>query len=505
MRKISLSKKDKNLSVKTKVILITAAAVLLAAGIAVFVFLNTYHIYETKIIKPTCETKGYTESTCIYCGEINRTHYTEALGHDYGEYVLQSKPSELEFGKKVKSCSRCSDTVTSYLEPTIEMKKFYYSGDAFKIDSDRVATGLLTYSYKGEKKDYYINLAYLDGSQSKYIKHDYSITFFNDKQQTEPVEVSFMDGVSPSHKWELYGNYYDYYNIRDAAASELYKQVRASSKVIDERLKDNYLDSKDEPVLFFMNESLVGVFRLTEPARAETMNVSKKDKNCAIVRAVYADSQAYLKAETSENGTWKIKYNSDEENTEWVYESMNELIRFVNENEGEDFKNGISKYLDVDGMIDYMLTLYNTAAADNITKGFTLATYDGKVWTPGLYDANYSFGMNTNGEISNLETVLAPSIEDGVIDPDCGSLLWERMFESFYDEIKVRYNQLKSTVFTPANVYSIFEKEKDKVPDYVYEAEKELYALVDTETDLKESLVSFMSERKNILEVFFEN
>lgn len=503
MQKISLSNKNNRLSTKTKVILIILIIIIAAVGASVFIFLKTYHVYETKVIQPTCETMGYTESTCIYCGDIKRTLYTEALGHDYGELTVKSKPSELTFGEKIQTCSRCAVEKITKTEPTSDMKKFYFSGDAFTT-TNRVATGSMTYSYNDKSTSYYIKLRYIDSSNVKYVKHDYRISFFEDKDLTTETEVSLMDGVEASDTWEIYGNYYDYLNLRDVVTTELFKQVRSSSEKYNKNLGDNYLTRKSEPVLVFINESFAGVFRLFEPYGADIMNVSDDEEMCAIVTANGNNQQSYFRQETTENGTWQIKYNYSEE-TDWIYDSLNELVKFINENDGDDFKKGIGKHLDIDGMIDYMLTVYNTAAANNVGRAFTLGTYDGKVWTPGMADINESLGMNDEGEISKLEDILVPAIEEDEFVSDTGSLLWDKMLENFYDEIKTRYNELKGEVFTAENIYKKFESHMKEVPESVYEKEKDLYEGVDTETDLKQALTEFMATRKNIFEVFFED
>ena len=503
MRKISLSKKDKSLSTKTTVILILCAALIICLGVGVFMFLSIHHVWNTKIIPPTCTSKGYNESICKYCKEIKRTHYTESLGHNFGEYVLTEQPQELKFGKKVKTCERCGVTENLKIEPTSTMKKFYYQGDAFNVTSQKIGMGTLTYDYKDISEKYYIKLSYLDSSNKRFVKHDYRITFYKDKDLEEEVKVKLMDSSPASASWELYGNYFDFYNLRDTVTSSLYKQARSSSKSINNKLKPNFAIANDEPVLFFMNDGLVGLFRLSRTADAATLNL-KEDQKCAIVRANSNSFQAYFKNETSNKGSWRVKYNYIEDD-EWIYDSLNDLINFVIEKDGAEFKSGISKYLDVDGMIDYMITVYNAAAANNVGRAFTLATYDGVVWTPTLYDVDQSFGLDNYGELSMLETALAPTVnEDGTLNPDCSSLLWEKMLNNFYPEISARYNALKTTVFSTANIQNEFQKHKSKVPSSVYKHEKETYSAVDSDTDLKKFIDDFMKTRRSVLDEFFK-
>lgn len=524
MRKISLSKKDKTLSKKTKIILISLVALFSVAGISILVFLSNYHVYETRIVEPSCERKGYTESTCIYCKKINRTHYTEALGHDYTELKVTKAPTEILFGQEKRECKRCAHTESYSIEPKTNMKKFYYKGDSFQVNSDMTAIGVLTYSVGGKSQEYYIKLKYIDTNRSRYIKHDYRITFYTDNTYSEELEVGFMknQGIPASSSWELYGNYYDFYNLRDKVATELFCDIRESSKkpLINNNLKNKHSTQISQPILFYLNESFSGVFMLKEPDGDNILNPNSStdsnttDQKQAIVRSRYNCNESYFRqVRDPEDSCFSVKYCSTEEN-DWVYESLNELITFVMENEGDDFKKGISNYLDVDAMIDYMLTVYNTAAADNVARALTLATYDGKIWTPSVYDINASFGMNNDGEVTTLETVMAPSKEKNektgegepeyIFDSDTNSLLFEKILTCFYDEFKARYLELENKVFTTDYIYEKFERLMNDVPYEAYEQEKEIYSPYYSKEELKDNLTEFFAVRKNIFDVFFD-
>jgi len=509
MRKISLSKKDKRLNPKLQIVLIVLAVVMLVIGISVFVFLQNYHIFETKVVAPNCEADGYTESACVICKKIERTHYTKALGHNFGEIKKRYEPKQLEFGENYQACSRCKKEKTIKTEPTIDFKKLYFTGDAFTVDSNRIASGVMDYSYKGKKSTYYVSLAYVDDDNSRYIKHDYVVSFFADKKKEKPVKVALLTGQPAAQTWYLYGNFGDYKNVRDIVVSELFCDARNSGKtLVDERLKGNFLTARQEPIIFFMNTTFVGSFRVLQLESANTLNVKETAKNCAIVRASYSTGQSFFKTKITPSGAWKVKYNSNGEDNEWIYDSLNELAAFVSEKEGEEFKKGLSKYLDVDAMIDYILVVYNTCAADNVGRALTLGTYDGKVWIPTFFDADASFGLNNKAEISLLETVLLPEHKENdgemIVKPDTNSLLIDKMFNYFYDEIKQRYNELKNTVFATKNIKAKFNKHINKVPKLVFEKEAQKYNVIDTTTDMTKFLDEFMASRKNILEEFFK-
>lgn len=514
MQKISLKQKNNKLSIKAKTIIIILIVVISALVAGYWYFLNNYHEWTSTVVAPTCTEKGYTQYTCKYCNQIKRTRYTAALGHDYGETVLKTEATETDFGKRAKVCKRCKKEEAYLIEPTSKMKKFYFVGDTFGVDSNMTTSGVMTYSYSGKKDESYVYLKYTDGNTTRYAKHNFTVTFFNDSDKTSKKEVQLNSTDGKSSCWCLAGNYYDFENRRSSVADSLFRQIRSTSKSIDERLGENYGTVESEPVLLYLNNTFAGVYRLYKSVDNRTFNAEKSEM-LAVVRTAYASRESLFKKTTDDTGPWSIIYNylSDEdgekeneekENQEaWIYDSLNALIDFVAEKEGDEFKKGISAYLDVDGMIDYMVTVYNICAANNVGKYFTLATYDGKVWTPSLYNASASFGLNNHGEITDLETTLVPSEKDGEIDSDTASLLWDKMFGSFYKEISERYNETKDTVFSAENIINEFKK-YSTLGEAVLNKEKESFKQVDSETDISDNINSFISSRRKLLGEFLK-
>lgn len=514
MQKISLKQKNNKLSTKTKVIIVILTVLISALVSGYWIFLNNYHEWSGAVIEPTCTEKGYTQYTCKYCNRIKRTRYTAALGHDYGETVLKTQATETDFGKRARVCKRCKKEEVYLIEPTSTMKKLYFVGDAFAVDSDMTTEGVLTYSHNGKKEESYVYLKYTDGNNTRYAKHNYTITLYKDSDKTEEKYLKLTESDEKNYKWCLAGNYYDFGNLRSVVADRLYRQVRSTSTSADKRLGENFGTVESEPVLFYVNNTFAGIHRLYKPVDNTTFN-AKKGEKLAVVRASYTSRESLFKLTTDETGPWRIIYNylepedGDEkeetsENSEWIWNSLNRLINFVSEKEGKEFKDGISDYLDVDGMIDYMVTVYNTCSANNVSKYFTLATYDGKIWTPTIYNASASFGLNNHGEITNLEKTLVPSEDDdGEYDSDTASLLWDKMLNSFYDEISKRYTELRDTVFSSENILREFNN-LSVVSETVLNREKEAFKQVDYETNITDNINSFISSRRTLLGEFFK-
>ncbi len=516
MQKISLKEKDNKLSKKTKIVLIVLISILVVLGIGTLLFLKNYHIYQTEVIKPTCTDKGYTQSTCIFCKKVLRTKYTDALGHNYGKKLLKTESSETDFGEKIKTCKRCKKEVSYPIFPKSKMKKFYFSGAPFDVDRNMTAQGIMTYDYNGERIEKYVKMQYADRNTSRYVKHNYNITLYDDKDFEQESTLNLMQDLSKRSTWSLFGNYYDFYNLRSTVANEIFKQVRSSYFAANKEISGDYGTLSSEPVLMYVNNTFAGIYRLFAPIYEETDTDLK-----AVVNASYSSSDTKFKAETDEKGAWQVEYNynlpknyKDElkdseiiEKNEWIFKSLNDLINFVYSTDGDEFKNGISQYLDVDATIDYIITVYNLCAADNVSNNIMLETADGKVWTPVLFNATSSFGLNTNGKIDNYERVLAPdksNADKGDYVSDTPSMLFEKMMTCFYDEIKDRYNKTKDTVFSADNILSLFKKYKSEVKTSIYKREKTAYKVVNSDVDLDKNIKSFTASRKKVLGKYFK-
>lgn len=68
---------------------------------------KTDHVFKSEITKESdCTTAGITTNTCTECART-RTEAIEALGHDFGAYVVKENPTADKDGTETRTCSRC--------------------------------------------------------------------------------------------------------------------------------------------------------------------------------------------------------------------------------------------------------------------------------------------------------------------------------------------------------------------------------------------------------------
>ncbi len=70
------------------------------------------HHYDAVVNDPTCTEGGCTVYTCSRCGDSYEDDYTNALGHDWSEWMRTIEPTESEPGEEIRVCANCGETET---------------------------------------------------------------------------------------------------------------------------------------------------------------------------------------------------------------------------------------------------------------------------------------------------------------------------------------------------------------------------------------------------------
>lgn len=77
----------------------------------------THNWVAGTVHNPTCTEAGYTEYECSECGETKQDNVTAALGHNYGEIIVDTAATCTEAGAGHKVCSRDSSHVENVVIP----------------------------------------------------------------------------------------------------------------------------------------------------------------------------------------------------------------------------------------------------------------------------------------------------------------------------------------------------------------------------------------------------
>ena len=67
------------------------------------------HDYKSEVTAPTCTEMGYTTNTCSWCGDTNKSNYTEPAGHKPSDWIIDKEPTTDSEGSKHKECTVCGE------------------------------------------------------------------------------------------------------------------------------------------------------------------------------------------------------------------------------------------------------------------------------------------------------------------------------------------------------------------------------------------------------------
>lgn len=98
------------------------------------------HAYTVDTIEPGCTSRGYTVYICS-CGEQYTDNYTDALGHDFGEWVTVKEPTVSSEGQQEKTCLRCGYTEVQSL-PRLENTDDFVQAVVDLVNQERSKEGL---------------------------------------------------------------------------------------------------------------------------------------------------------------------------------------------------------------------------------------------------------------------------------------------------------------------------------------------------------------------------
>ncbi len=328
------------------------------------------------------------------------------------------------------------------------------------------------------------------------------------KEDGSKNKVKLVDSWGKENKYCLKANYIDYSQARNVVSGKIFGEiVRSRNDELADTPNGGAIDGF--PILVYNNGVYQGIYTLNIPKDKWMFDMHDSDeKNQAIFMTETWNSAVSFR-EVSTSG-FVLEYASNEDslvdsNTQWAYNSILNLIRFVYNNDGEDFKNGIHQYADVDKCIDSMLYTFFICADDNTSKNILWVTLDGTVWFSSMYDMDGTWGMRWNGNIEFDENThpISALIDGKGLAPERNhsnlNLLWERIYVNYFDRVCQRYLELRQEILTYENISYHFRSFFNAIPDVVREAERKKWTGVPSQNI--DHLVQILTFAKGRLEV----
>ena len=367
-------------------------------------------------------------------------------------------------------------TGVSTVEPeALDMPKVFFNGDKPRDKTAVHAT--IEYISKTQHFKGYVDIKCQGTSSMAYPKKNYTIKMFSDETRSTKLKKDFK-GWGKQSKFCLKANYIDHSHARNIVSAKLWGQVVKSRSDFDslpEELKTspNYGAVDGFPIKVYYNGTYEGVYTWNIPKDGWMNNMDDKlDTHCILCGEEYV-SGCFRRADAT---LWSDELHDTMPAS--IVTSFNNFQNFVINSSDDEFKTGLSTYADVNSLIDYYIFQYVICGLDSMGKNQLFFTYDGTKWIASSYDMDSTFGLYWNGQNFVSATYRMQEDYESMANDRPGNVLYIRMEELFYTEIKARYAELRAGVLSYANIVNEFERFMDVIGKDLYAEDLTIYTAI---------------------------
>ena len=342
-------------------------------------------------------------------------------------------------------------------ENTYTIPTVYFEGDIYGIkDKKEIRKIKIKYEDKNKKLKHetYAALKLQGTSSLNYEKKNYNITLYKDEEHTEKNKIDF--GWGAQSKYCLKANWIDKTHARNIVTANLAADIQKEYGLFENTPHNGTIDGY--PVEIYINGEFLGIYTWNIPKDDWMFNMDEENENHIVFASEQWNPSNKFQAKASYDD-WSIEVGRGDAAD---LKKLNRLITFINKSSDKEFKEDFDKYLDFDSTINYFIIMQYANLSDNVAKNMLLATYDGKVWYPTLYDLDTSWGTSWNGKSTSDYTQT-----NNVYD----SKLWKRMVELYPEEIYERYEELKKDYLNKKDIMDRFNEFKNLIPDESFKKE----------------------------------
>jgi len=252
------------------------------------------------------------------------------------------------------------------------------------------------------------------GSSSKYFKHSFSLEL-DDKFK--------LAGLPKDDDWILNANYVDKTFMRHKISYDLFREM-GQYNIAPECTYIN----------LFLNNNYEGLYVLMEEINGGMVELDKGDTSAVIFKDPPIFYPKRLEYVQDTSNYYQQKYPKIYIHDKTAY--LESFSNFLYNSSDEDFDDQLTKWVDLENVIDWHLLLLYTNNGDGILKNFYLYKKDAE--TPfrfAIWDYDHSFGRDGDYQYNMMDRPL-----------DCDrAILLKRLKEraSYRNRLKKRFWQLR--------------------------------------------------------------
>ena len=428
--------------------------------------------YIETVIQPTCTEAGYTLFEDVESGKVIARDEVPARGHIFDDWQKNEQTGGVQ-----RVCLVCGEVETWYREPTSSFPIIHLNGDTEGISKTERVTLKFSFESKTECFSCYAYTTWQGHQSLNYPKKNYTIRLYDDEDISKKHRLSF-DGWQYEHKYVLKANYRDISGVRNLVAADIWADMAGTRQNLYPKLlsTSHYGAVDGFPAAVYLNEDFLGLYDMNLHIDDDLYNMHDVYDAVMIANSSEPEETRFYTPALfiNEKEAWEVEFCGTGDDNQWAKDKLNELIEFVINSDDTEFREGLDKYLDVNGAIDYLIFIYITGLKNNAAKDLILLKYQyNDVWIPTVYDMERAFGLAWDGEGYVAAEEFLPVKMNDNWSSDTGSLLWDRLLQNFEEEIQLRYRKLRTRVLKADALTKKVMDAVSKIPKQYYDMDQQ--------------------------------
>lgn len=453
--------------IRTGVIrLILAGVLLLASAVFLAIRSDLRQAYDIQVIPPTCTDAGYSLYTDLRTGSTEIRDEIPANGHTVMSWKEIRSTDGINPALEEGICTVCGKKTELAKYPELGIPVVSLKGSLAGIGKTSEVRLEISFRDGDNSFDCYGLLKHQGHSSLSFPKKNFTLKLFQDAFCESKNKLVFGQW-HPEHKYILKANYMDPSQAKNLVASYIWGDMAATREKLPRELKQlaHYGAVDGFPVALYHDHRFLGLYTWNLHKDEDLFSMSEGRSHAMVIANHTAMPEAYFReeaifrehADPIQESPWELEFCGTED-VQWAKDKFNALIRFVSQSDDETFHQDLHKYLDVDSAVDYLVAMYALGLTEHAAKDLLLVTYDiDTPWIASMYDLEEAFDQSA-----------MPVLTESGWNSGTGSLLWDRLLNLFYPQIRDRYRVLRRDILDPEKICS-------RVNDYVALISQALY------------------------------
>ena len=332
----------------------------------------------------------------------------------------------------------------------------------------------------------YAKVKWQGDSSLTFAKKGLRLNTYSDAAYKDKLKIQPKKSWEPASKFNLKAYPNDALLCHDVVNANIGSDIWGTNLKLPDQLFDEtnlgFIDGF--PIILFINNSCQGLY---------SFNLPRSDFDTAkyaIIGDQYNDQTQFKKKGVKIDETdFESLYPEDKTDDE--KQAVDDLIDFVANSTDDEFKANLTKHVDLDSAIDYLIFSNIIGDGDAWGKNQVLLSYDGKIWYWHPYDLDGSYGLNWTGGLH---------IQEGTI-LGTGHQLFSRLMKLFLPEIQSRYTQLRAWL-TPTYIADKYVKYVDSIGTENYQLDWNIW---NPKSQEENSIVTLRKNINNQFKVLDQN